>query len=345
MIIRDQLRQLALCAALTLTAATMTNAQMPVANGARAAKGVVRTDTLWSQSLGIQKEVRIYLPPSYTINSAKRYPVLFYLHGLGGSEKNWTESGKLDVAMDSLIASGQAEAIVVMPDGDDGWWTTANMFADVPACRADTTRKESAATFCVPWLHYDDYVARDLVTYIDATYRTLKARSSRGIAGLSMGGYGAVTIALAYPDVFAAAASHSGVLSPRYLGPKPFAPPPTYARDSIGLKTAGGGLWRTQRVAFGLDTMGWIARDPGRMALRTMTLQKGPVPALRLDCGVSDTYIDQNRDFHATLTRLGVSHEYAEWPGAHDWNYWRTHVPESLVFLLAHVQKTATGSR
>jgi len=344
MTISNQARRFGLYIALLTSAIASAHSQTRGAGAAGPVTGTVRTDTLWSQSLGIQKEVRIYLPPSYVANSAKRYPVLFYLHGLGGDEKNWTASGKLDAAMDSLIVTGTAEAIVVMPDGDDGWWTTANMFADVPACRADTTRKESAATYCVPWLHYDDYVARDLVTYIDRKYRTLQTRNSRGIAGLSMGGYGAITIALAYPDVFAAAASHSGVMSPRYLGPKPFVAPPTYAGDSIGLRTAAGGLWRTQRVAFGLDSMGWIARDPARIALRAKTLQKGPLPALRLDCGVSDTYIQENRDFHATLTALGVSHEYAEWPGLHDWIYWRAHVPESLVFLLAHVQ-TGAGSR
>lgn len=307
-------------------------------NAPARAQGTVRTDVVWSQSLGIRKSLRIYLPPSYATNSAKRYPVLFYLHGLGGAEGNWTDIARLHLVMDSMIAAGQPEAIVAMPDGDDGWWTTANMFADVPACRADTTRKESADSFCVPWLHYDDYVARDLVQHVDTAYRTLKTRASRGIAGLSMGGYGAITLALGYPDVFAAAASHSGVLSPMYLGPHPYAPPPTYAQDSIGLRRAGPGLWRTMRVAFGLDTMGWQARDPVRFAKQALASRAGPMPFLKIDCGVNDTYIDQNRALHATLVSLGVSHEYAEWPGVHDWNYWRTHLPESLSFLLARVQ-------
>lgn len=304
----------------------------------RAAQGTVRTDTVWSQSLGIRKSLRIYLPPSYASSPQKKYPVLFYLHGLGGDERNWTEAGRLHLVMDSMVAAGQAEAIVAMPDGDDGWWTTANMFADLPACRGDTARKESEATYCVPWLHYDDYVARDLVAHVDSTYRTLKSRGGRAIAGLSMGGYGAITIALAYPEVFAAAASHSGVLSPMYLGPHPFAAPPTYAQDSIGLRKAAGGLWRTQRVAFGLDTLGWQARDPVRFARQAIGQHGAPMPFLRFDCGENDTYIDQNRALHATLTSLGVSHEYAEWPGVHDWNYWRMHLPESLEFLLAHVQ-------
>ena len=314
---------------------------MPPAATSSVNAGTVRTDTVWSQSLGIRKSLRVYLPPSYARNSAKKYPVLFYLHGLGGDETNWTNAGRLATTMDSMIAAGQPEAIIAMPDGDDGWWTTANMFADVPGCRADTTRKESADTYCVPWLKYDDYVARDLVQYLDSRYRTLNTRGGRGIAGLSMGGYGAVTIALAFPDVFAAAASHSGVLSPMFAGPKPFAPPAMYATDTIGLRRGAGGLWRTQRVAFGLDTLGWQARDPVRFARRAISSHAFPMPFLLIDCGVNDTYIDQNRALHATLTALGVSHEYAEWPGVHDWNYWRTHLPESLEFMLSRVQHGA----
>ncbi|MGV3709208.1 MAG: alpha/beta hydrolase [Gemmatimonas sp.] len=338
----------ALCALTALMASQPAMAQSATAQSATAqsaTKGSTRTDSFWSPSLGVQKDVRIYLPPSYHTSGSRRYPVLYYLHGLYGSEKNWIESGKIDVTMDSLLAMGKAtEAIIVMPDGDDAWWTTANMFADMNACRADTVRKEPAATYCVPWLRYDDYVARDLVSYIDGKYRTVASRNGRGIGGLSMGGYGAVTLALAYPTLFAAAASHSGVLSPRFIGPRPYAPPSTYGQDSIGLKTASGGLWRYLRVSFGLDTLGWNARDPGRLAARAQKITKGKMPALLIDCGTADGHVHENRDFHATLTTLGVSHQYAEWPGNHDWNYWRAHVPESITFLLSHLD-SGTGAR
>lgn len=308
-------------------------------------RGIVRIDTVWSQSLGARKSLRLYLPPSYATNAAKRYPVLFYLHGLTGSEKDWTDAGHIHTTMDSLIAAGQPEAIIAMPDGDDGWWTTANMFADTPACRADSTRKEPADSFCVPWLHYDDYVARDLVSYVDRTYRTVANRASRAIGGLSMGGYGAITLALAYPTVFSAAASHSGVVSPRFTGPKPYAEPPSYARDTIALRNAVGWLWKSERVAFGLDTMGWVARDPARLATVALARQKkgGPrLPAIFMDCGRDDAYVDQNRALNATLTKFGVSHRYAEWPGNHNWEYWRSHVAESLMFLLSQTRGAAT---
>jgi S-formylglutathione hydrolase FrmB len=237
------------------------SARTPARGAVRgSAHGTLHTDTLWSQSLGIRKALVVYLPPSYAASPSRRYPVLFYLHGLSGNERNWSEQGALAATLDSLAAAGAGEAIVAMPDGDDGWYTTWNGLADA-RCRSDTTRKEPADQFCVPWQHYDDYVARDLVSHVDAHYRTRATRASRGIAGLSMGGYGAVTLALSYPGVFAAAASHSGVVSPRLLGPHPYpaagsgsSVTPRYATDSAGLRQASTWLWRYMAPPFGRDT-------------------------------------------------------------------------------------------
>lgn len=294
---------------------------------------------MWAQSLGVRKSLVVYLPPSYASAPARRFPVVIYLHGLGGNERNWTDAGGLATTLDSLIGAGQPEAIVVMPDGDDGWYTTWNVLLDVALCRSDPARKEPAASYCVPWTHYDDYIAHDVVRYVDRQYRTRATRASRGIAGLSMGGYGAITLALSYPQVFAAAASHSGVLSPRFLGPKPFAPPPRYATDTSGFRQSGGSLYKWLVAPFGRDSVGWVARDPGRMAGRLKGRVNRTMPALMFDCGVDDPYIDQNRDLHATLTGLGIPHTYAEWPGKHDWPYWRAHSRESLTFLLRRVSR------
>jgi putative tributyrin esterase len=301
-------------------------------------RGTVRTDTLWAQSLGIRKALTVYLPPSYARSPSRRYPVLFYLHGYTGNERNWVEQGALTRTLDSLVAAGKPEAIVVMPDGDDGWYTTWNQLIDASVCRADTVRREPAATYCVPWPHYDDYLANDIVKHVDARYRTRPERASRGIAGLSMGGYGAISLALAYPHVFGAAASHSGVLSPRFVGPKPFAAPARYAMNAEELRSSSGSLYRAMLPAFGRDTIGWVARDPGRMAAR-LKLRNVALPALLFDCGTEDQFIDQNRDLHATLSRLGVPHRFVEWPGRHDWAYWRAHSPQSLSFLLEKVTR------
>lgn len=299
-----------------------------------AAQGRVVADTFWSQALGIRKRALVYLPPSYGREPARRYPVAYYLHGLWGSENDWTRAGHLDRAADSLATLGVPEMIVVMPDGDDGWWTTWSTLPIYADCQRDTTRREPAASYCVPWTHYDDYVARDLVAHVDSTYRTRARREARAVAGLSMGGYGAVTLALRYPDVFAAAASHSGVLSPLLVGPRPFAAPARFAGSEEELKAGWGPVfWRHLAPVFGRDTAGWWARDPARLAARARAAGR-PLPRLFVDAGRGDErFVDQSRAFHAALTAAGIRHEYAEWPGGHDWTYWSGHVGESLAWI------------
>lgn len=326
--------------ALTLMSARETRAQTaPPANFPR---GTVRMDTVWGNAIGARKALRVYLPPSYAANPNKRYPLLIYLHGLGGSEKNWVDNGALDRTADSLASTGTPEAIIAMPDGDDSWYTTWGQLPDVPACTGDTTRKEPAATFCVPWPRYDDYIERDVVDHMDTHYRTRGDRAHRAIAGLSMGGYGAITIALAHPDRFAAAASHSGVLSPRLMPGKTPDDADRYGTTMAQLQRAAGGLWKSQRIAFGPDTIAWRARDPkvvlGKLLARVKASQ-AVVPALYFDVGTDDPWLQHNRDFNTTLAAAGVPRRYGEFFGGHTWTYWRVHAEDSLEFLLAVVGK------
>lgn len=296
-------------------------------------RGHVRVDTMWSGALGVRKQLLVYLPPSYAREPSRRYPVAFYLHGAWGAEDNWIRLGRLDRTMDSLVAAGLPEMIVVLPDGDDGWYTTWNALNNTAACRADTKREEPAATYCVTWPKYDDYIARELVAHVDSSYRTLARRAHRGIGGLSMGGYGAITLALRYPDVFAAAASHSGVLSPRYAGPKPYAPPTRYATTLDSLRGRfGPALWTLMVPAFGEDTIGWRARDPIVHARHLLSM-RAPRPALFVDIGRDDPFVQQNRAFRADMSALGLPVRYVEHPGSHDWVYWRSHVGESLSWM------------
>ena len=330
--------------------ATAAPAQQPGATRAASAPaapgGRVVVDSLWSPALGTRKHFVVYLPPSYDRAPARRYPVAYYLHGLWGNETNWSRQGALPAAADSLAALGRPELLVVMPDGDDSWYTTWNALGNADACRADTTRREPAASYCVPWPHYDEYVARDLVARVDSAYRTRADRAHRAVAGLSMGGYGAMTLALRYPDVFAAAASHSGVLSPLLAGPRlspllagprPFAVPARWAPSVDSLRLLYGGYWTTLPLAMGRDTAAWWARDPGRLAARVQRERPALLPALFADVGTDDTLLGQNRAFRATLAALGVPLAYAEWPGAHTWAYWRAHVGESLAWVGARI--------
>jgi putative tributyrin esterase len=304
-------------------------------------RGTVQTDTIWSQALGVRKSLVVYLPPSYADLTAKRsYPLVVYLHGGLGNETDWTRDGRLAATMDSLIAAGMQEMIVLMPDGDDGWWTTSHGLNDVAACRR-VERKEPADQYCVPWPKYDDYVTHDLLTYADSAYRTLRRRQTRAIAGLSMGGYGAISIAARSPSVFVAAASHSGVLQPALMiDSSQYATTGTVTirngRTTDELRTASGTRWPRIAPAFGLDSVSWMARDPAALIERAQ--RRGEtLPAFFVDVGTADHTLTMNRSFRDRMQVLGVPLQYAEGPGAHDWLYWRTHLPESLRFLASHL--------
>ena len=147
-----------------------------------------------------EQSVAVYLPPSYDTARAKRFPTLYLLHGFMGNNKAWTsgyyQGMNLQSSMDEMIRSGKVrEMIVVLPNGWNayrgGFYTNSTVTGN-----------------------WEDYIYRDLVQHIDATYRTIARPESRGIAGTSMGGYGAMTLAMKHSDVFSAVYA----LSPCCLG-------------------------------------------------------------------------------------------------------------------------------
>lgn len=295
-------------------------------------RGTIRGDAFFSPALGVTKHFMVYLPPSYARLPNRRYPVAYYLHGLGGHETDWLAQGGIDVVADSLIAAGMPEAIVVMPDGDDGWYSTWANPPEYQIC-VDSLLREAPERTCVRRFGYDDYIARDLVSYVDARYRTRADRAHRGIGGLSMGGFGALKLALAYPDVFAAAASHSGVLSMLLVSPAGQLPPRYASTVDPMLR---GFFQRIGPQLYGLDLVTWQANDPAMLAARLRTAGR-PMPALFFDCGVADALLSQNQAMDFELTRLGIAHTYREHPGAHTWRYWNEHVRESLPWMLGVV--------
>jgi len=147
-----------------------------------------------------EQSVAVYLPPSYDTSAATRFPTLYLLHGFTGNNKAWTTNGyqgmSLQPLMDEMIKSGKIrEMIVVAPNG---WNAYRGAFYTNSAVNGN----------------WEDYIYRDLVQNIDANYRTIARPESRGIAGHSMGGYGAVALAMKHPDVFSAVYA----LSPCCLG-------------------------------------------------------------------------------------------------------------------------------
>jgi S-formylglutathione hydrolase FrmB len=183
--------------------------------------------------------------------------------------------------------------IVVMPNGERSFYT-------------DAAANANAA--------FETYIMRDLIGFVDSTLQTVAAREGRVIAGLSMGGYGAIKLALKHPDMFCAAVSHSGALG----------------RASDLTEDDGSDWAREVRAIFGPNPQGG---DNDLFAL-AQKVKRAKLPALRIDCGEDDFLIEHNRSFHAHLKALDIAHEYEEFPGEHTWEYWDAHVQESIAFFV-----------
>lgn len=157
---------------------------------------------------------------------------------------------------------------------------------------------------------YFDYMTRDVVNFIDRTFDTKASRGARAIGGLSMGGYGALRCGLGRPDLFCSINSHSGALW-RGSNNKPDFNQPEFIR------------------IFGDKPKG---TDHDLVELARRAQEAGNIPSIRIDEGTEDFLLEHNRNYHAALTELGVDHEYEEFPGTHNWDYWDLHVREAITF-------------
>ena len=163
-----------------------------------------------------------------------------------------------------------------------------------------------------PRAAFETNLVQDIIGFVDRTFQTIPTRESRVIAGLSMGGYGAAKLALKYPELFCAAVSHSGALG---FGGRAYS-----ADDDWG---------REWRAVLGVNPAG----GPDDCFALAEKIDRAKLPALRIDCGVDDFLIEENRAFDAHLTALGIPHEYEEHPGAHTWEYWDQHIQETIGFF------------
>jgi S-formylglutathione hydrolase FrmB len=247
-----------------------------------------RDETFQSAALGRPIKYRVLLPDGYD-RGAKRFPVLYLLHGLEGHFDDWSTRTDLAERVRSL------PLIVVMPEGADSWYTNA----------ADASGR------------FEDYIATDLVHDVEAKFRAIRARYGRVIAGLSMGGYGAVKIALKHPGLFQAAVSLSGAFD---------ATDPPFAESFPAHTEAMGRIFGSPAS----DTR----RDNDVFALAGKVTVAG-APAIYVACGESDRFLASNRRLVEILQKRGFTYEYHETAGAHGWDYWN----RQIVPLLAWVRR------
>jgi putative tributyrin esterase len=190
------------------------------------------------------------------------------------------------------------DLIIVMPDAGNSWY--ANSFTN-------------------PNDRYDDFIIQDLISEIETKYRILASRSARAIAGLSMGGYGSLKFALKYPSLFCFAGSMTGALSaPLNLGDE-------VEEFREGLLKAFGPSDDLRRERNDVFSLARIAA-PGRL------------PYIYLDCGAQDSFLVINRRFASLLQSRGISYEYHELPGGHEWQYWDGRLSTLLEVLQSKIQ-------
>jgi enterochelin esterase-like enzyme len=131
----------------------------------------------------VDRDVIVFLPPGYAKNSSRRYPVVYALHGYSIGAEQWTHEIHVPQTIEGAFAQGAQEMIVVLPD-------------------SKTVHNGSMYSSSITTGDFENFIARDLVAYIDAHYRTIPHRSARGLVGHSMGGYGASRIGMKHSDVF-----------------------------------------------------------------------------------------------------------------------------------------------
>jgi enterochelin esterase-like enzyme len=179
-----------------------------------AAEGSITSASFRSATLNEDINYNVYLPAGYA-GSGERYPVLYLLHGRGDSMSAWTQ---MKSTLDELIAAGEIQpTIAIMPDAP--WSSRASYYVD------------SAYTGSDPGRPVETAFTKDLIPHVDAAYRTVANRTGRGVAGYSMGGYGALRYSLAHPDLFGAAI----VLSPAVYVPIPPSDSSTREFGAFGL--------------------------------------------------------------------------------------------------------------
>ena len=238
------------------------------------------------------RSVRVYLPASYDTPQAasRRYPVVYLLHGWPGGDGNWAGEGRAGETLDSLIASGRIpEAIAVMPNGNGVGLLGRSLYVNTADGRS----------------RMEDFVARDLVDWVDRTFRTRADSAGRAVIGLSDGGTAAVNLAFRHPDRFGACGSHSAAFRL------------TVSFETSRLLGSGAEGARTAEKYSPLDYVDSVADH-----IRHLTIY--------LDCGLDDPDLGSTRALHARLDSLGVAHEYHEVGGGHGWGYWRSRLAVSL---------------
>ena len=265
-------------------------------------RGFVK-EGLTIQSKILNKEVRytIYLPFDY-ITSSRFYPIVYLLHGYTDNDMGWLQFGEVNMIADEAIAKREIPPmIIVTPDAGVSWYI--NNF--------DNT---------VMW---EDFFIKEFIPFIELKYRIRKEKRYRGIAGLSMGGYGTLNFAFKYPDLFSAAAPMSAAI---------------YTNEQVANFSPE--RWnKVEGILFGNNLVGkkrltkhFNENDPLYL-IDSLDVNKLKTVRYYIDCGDDDHLTIGNSLLHIKMVKLKIPHEFRMRDGRHNWKYWRSGLVNALKFI------------
>jgi putative tributyrin esterase len=244
----------------------------------------LRVITVGSGALARRADMCFWAPPIAT--SSKTLPLVILLHGAGGGAWSWPLNGCAHLTASRLVETGEiAPVALAMPS--DGLWGLGSGY--VPHTDAD----------------YERWIVEEVPAAAALVDDRVTDSSPLTIAGLSMGGFGALRLGAKYPDRFRGISAHSAVTTLGRLA------------ETTGDR---------------LDDLPGFGQLDGT-ALHWLEVNAPRLPPLRFDCGTNDLLLPANRALHAALDARGIEHQYEEFAGGHDWLYWRLHLADSLRFL------------
>jgi enterochelin esterase-like enzyme len=298
------------------------------------------------------RDVSIYLPPSYATDRNRRYPVVYLLHGYTNTDEGWygpeVKSGflsaktTLPAVADNAIAAGAREMILVMPN-------------------AYTVYQGSMYSNSVTTGDWEAYLTRDLVEYVDAHYRTIPGRASRGLAGHSMGGYGTIRIAMKYPEAFSSVYVLSACCLTANLNPQGAGMAKAeaiHSRDDVAkadrqtvTTLAESASWspNPQNPPFFFDLPSqegkvrpevvarWVANAPLAMFDQYVPNLKR-LRAIAIDVGDKDGLAASNKELSRMLTEYGIEHSFETYDGDHTNRIAARVETKVLPFFSSHLQ-------
>ena len=268
------------------------------------------------------RDVFVFLSPSYLKDKSRRYPVVYALHGYSIGAEQWSHEIHVPQTIEGAFAQGTKEMIVVLPD-------------------SKTLHNGSMYSSSVTTGDFEKFISNDLVTYIDAHYRTLPNRLSRGLVGHSMGGYGATRIGMKHADVFVSLY----VMSPCCLAPRPIGPNPEMDKALEAVKTPEDSAKLSFFARAQLATAASWSPDPKNPPLYLDLPTKDGVPqpdvlakwtanaplafidqyidnlrqyqAIAIDVGDQDGLRVDTAKLHDVLDKYGIAHSFEEYHGTH----------------------------